>query len=401
MPPDATQFQRPLYRAAGFRRMPWQQQPAFPAQQSAAGWLAGAGVASAAPAGVPGAPVQAPAVATAPTGPAPMAPGLAAAVHAQRVNANPRFAALYAPPAPGMAPPPSPALAVPVAQSAIAPGAVLAAPAQTPVAVIAPPAQVAPAAPSAAPPMPAGGAWGDQAHLDYFRQYGPGNSGLSQEQVDSLLGKPPAPPSAATAAFNQQQQQFTANNQGYAATGYQGNASQVASQVAHGAQASSIPLGVLDSSFWQGGTNYGGAQNDQNIASGNNGATNWNDPSVSGFGVDQAIPGAVVSGVANLRNALTASQAQATTGGIGRAVTFLPAVYAGYQAQLQQAASNPGFSGTLPPAPVQQQAQTAPIQRRPVDQGAQVTGPGSVIASLGIPNIANHMGNLQEAAANA
>jgi hypothetical protein len=298
------------------------------------------------------------------------------------MNANPRFAAMYAPPAPGLAPAPPPAapavIAPAQAQAQTAPVAV---PAGSAVVVAQPPAAPPAAVAVAAPAAP--------GLTDYW-------------------GRPIAAPgqqlNADTAAWNARQQQFTANNQGYAATGYQGNAAQVATQVAHGAQASSIPLGVLDSTFWQGGTNYGGAQSDQNIASGNNGETNWNDPGVSGFGVDQAVPGAVVSGVANLRNALGASQAQATTGDIGRAVSTLPAAYAGYQAQLQQAASNPQFAGTLPPAPAQQApAQAAPVQQ-PVTQTAQRApgaGPGSVPASQGMPKVTNYMGGLQGAAANA
>ena len=143
---------------------------------------------------------------------------------------------------------------------------------------------VTPAAPTLPPPMPTGGSWGDQAHLDYFRQYGAGNSGLSQEQVDALIGKPSAGPSQATVDWNQRQQDFTKNNQGYADTGYMGNADQVMSQRAGGAQAAGIPTGVLDSSFYRGGSNYGGQQNAGNTMSDLNGERDWTG---STFGVDK------------------------------------------------------------------------------------------------------------------
>ncbi len=153
-------------------------------------------------------------------------------------------------------------------------------PAPTPV------APVSTSQPAATPPMPTGGTWGDQAHLDYFRQYGAGNSGLSQEQVNALLGQS-SQPSAATAAYNQAQQQFTQNNQGYAATGYLGNQAQVLSQLAGGAQSAGIPLGVLGPSFYQGGADYGGQQNAGNSMSGNNGATDWTG---STYGINPATP---------------------------------------------------------------------------------------------------------------
>ena len=135
--------------------------------------------------------------------------------------------------------------------------------------------------------MPTGGSWGDQAHLDYFRQYGAGNSGLSQEQVDALIGKPSAGPNQATVDWNQKQQQFTNNNQGYAATGYLGNQAQVLSQLAGGAQSAGIPQGVLGPSFYSGGADYGGQQTAQNSMNGNNGATNW---AGSTYGVDASNP---------------------------------------------------------------------------------------------------------------
>lgn len=67
-------------------------------------------------------------------------------------------------------------------------------------------------------------------------------------------------PGAATAAYNAKQQAFTAANSGYGSTGYMGDPTQVAAQVAGGAQSSSIPQGVLDPSFYVGGANYGGGQ---------------------------------------------------------------------------------------------------------------------------------------------
>lgn len=68
------------------------------------------------------------------------------------------------------------------------------------------------------------------------------------------------PVSADQAAWNAKQQNFTAANSGYGTTGYFGTPDQVAAQVAGGAQSSSIPQGVLDSSFNQGGSNHGGNQ---------------------------------------------------------------------------------------------------------------------------------------------
>jgi len=146
-------------------------------------------------------------------------------------------------------------------------------PPQSTAPVSAPPVAT-PAVPAAPPPMPTGGTWGDQAHLDYFRQYGAGNSGLSQEQVDTLLGGHSAP-SQSTQDWNKTQQQFTQNNQGYAGSGYWGNADQVAAQRAGERQSAGIPTGVLDASFDKGGSNYGGQQTAGNTMSGQNGAMNW------------------------------------------------------------------------------------------------------------------------------
>lgn len=141
--------------------------------------------------------------------------------------------------------------------------------------------------------------------------------------------------------YGQAQQAFTAHNQDYGTTGYQGNPDQVASQVANHAQSNSIPLGVLGSSFYQGGSDYGGQQTDQNSMSGLNGARDWTN---SMYGVD---PNAATA--AN-RDALSSAQSAFT----GRAPSTMPAAPA--------APASTSAAGTTPTQPaVQQQAQqTAP-----------------------------------------
>jgi len=78
-----------------------------------------------------------------------------------------------------------------------------------------------------------------------------------------------------TASYSANQQQFTTNNQGYGGSGYWGNAAQVAAQQAEHAQANSIPLGVLGTTFGIGGADYGGQQNAGNSLNGLNGARSW------------------------------------------------------------------------------------------------------------------------------
>lgn len=185
--------------------------------------------------------------------------------------------------------------------------------------------------------------------LDYLKQYGPGDTGLSQEQVDALIGKPTAGPNAATIDWNQRQQQFGANNPLYGITGYQGNAQQVASQVAGGAQSAGIPMGVLGSSFYQGGADYGGQQNAGNSMNGNNGAVNWNDPTVANYGVSDAsyIP-ALVQSLQAAKAGLGSTPL--TTGQVGNFVSSVPGTVNSPQFQAGMAAQ------AQPQQPAQQAA---------------------------------------------
>jgi len=272
--------------------------------------------------------------------------------------------------APGQAAP-----ALPPPPASVAPSAVAA----SPLPAVVSPVQATPAA--APPPPPTGLPWGDPQMLDYIRQYGGPAAGLSQEQADLLIGKAPVGPSAETIAYNKAQQQFTANNQLYGATGYQGNANQVASQVAGGAQSAGIPMGVLGTSFYRGGADFGGQQNAGNSLNGNNGAVNWNDPSVANYGVSDAayIP-ALAATLLNAKTALNSTPT--TTAQVGKFVTDVGTQLQAQERQQAQQSYIQQLAGSSAPMPAQAIAQPVMSAVTPatVNPGGQVAGPASTAA---------------------
>lgn len=222
-------------------------------------------------------------------------------------------------------------------------------------------------------PAPAGANGYSQATIDKAKS----DAARGVFDYSSVLPGQPPPWMAGgqTAALNAAQQQFTANNGLYGITGYLGNDQQVASQVAGGAQANSIPLGVLGSTFSRGGSDSGGQQTSENSLSGNNGATDWTG---STYGVSPAayIP-ALATTLRDRNTALSGSQAGpgGTTASVGAFTTAVPGQLraqadrqAAFQAQLA-AASQP-----FDPA----QYQAAPAAASNAPEYAAVATPATV-----------------------
>lgn len=200
-------------------------------------------------------------------------------------------------------------------------------------------------------------------------------------------GQSASNPTGIANSWNDQQQQFTANNPLYGGasggTGYWGNAAQVGAQQAEGAQANSIPTGVLGTSFGRGGADYGGTQTAQNMATGNNGATNWTG---STYGLPAASAQGPMNGNASQQSAVTGAQQGGSYAGLQQVTPGMMMQGTGTitaNAQQYPAGTFQGAQAGISPYALRQVTPEMMIQpgAGTVTQNAQRIGPGSVRAS--------------------